>query len=173
MKKIALAVALSVLMTPLMANAASPVDAGEGTVNFTGSVISAPCSISSETADQIVDLGQVNAMELNDGRVSALTPFSIKLTNCDATVTTAAITFSGLTDGTANDELLTSGTTGTAIQIISGGVPVTFDMPVNLGTISAGDNVLQFGSQLKRAAAATTVTEGDVAAVANFSMVYP
>ncbi len=42
----------------LSAFAANAADQGKGKVTFTGSIIEAPCSITSEAADQVVELGQ-------------------------------------------------------------------------------------------------------------------
>ncbi|MHA3276947.1 fimbrial protein, partial [Yersinia pseudotuberculosis] len=41
----------------LSAFAANAADQGKGKVTFTGSIIEAPCSITSEAADQVVELG--------------------------------------------------------------------------------------------------------------------
>ncbi|MGP2706387.1 fimbrial protein, partial [Serratia marcescens] len=58
-------------------------DQGHGKVTFTGSIIDAPCSISPETVDQTVDMGQVSNVALKNGGKSAPRQFDIKLEQCD------------------------------------------------------------------------------------------
>lgn len=43
---------------------AAPVNHGNGKVTFTGSIITAPCSIDPSSVDQTVDLGQVGDVVL-------------------------------------------------------------------------------------------------------------
>ncbi|WP_455817197.1 fimbrial protein [Pseudomonas cerasi] len=57
-------------------------DQGHGKITFTGSIIDAPCSISPESIDQTVELGQISNIALKDGGKSTPKFFSIKLENC-------------------------------------------------------------------------------------------
>lgn len=64
-KKIAFIAAM--LSGAVMANA-NAADQGHGKVTFTGSIIDAPCSISPDSIDQTVSLGQIsNAALANSG----------------------------------------------------------------------------------------------------------
>lgn len=72
------------------------IDQGHGKVTFTGSIIDAPCSISPETVDQTVDMGQVSNVALKNGGKSAPRQFDIKLEQCDnSTLKTVTTTFEG------------------------------------------------------------------------------
>jgi type 1 fimbria pilin len=103
-KKIALTIAMASVFAMGAANAAT--DQGHGTVTFTGSIIDAPCSITPESSDQTVDLGQVSNLALKDGGKSVPQTFTIKLTQCDVTTKkTVKTTFAG-TESTAQTGLL-------------------------------------------------------------------
>lgn len=98
--KAALALALGV--------AAQGVLAKDGTVNFKGSIIDAPCSIMGGDANQTVDLGQISNSVLAAGGVGTRSPlvdFTIKLTGCGSAAKTARVTFAATAD-TANANLL-------------------------------------------------------------------
>lgn len=85
------------------AQAATPVptDSGHSSVTFTGSIISAACSIANDKQD--VYLGEISdaALKANDntGRSTPVN-FTINLQNCDtgSGSTTVSTTFTGATD---------------------------------------------------------------------------
>lgn len=78
-----------------------------GIVHFTGSLVNAACSVSTESADQTVNLGQYRTASMKTvGTASAIIPFKIVLNDCDTNVaTTAKVAFSGQVDG-SNPQLL-------------------------------------------------------------------
>ena len=174
MKVKTLAILIAAVAIPFGASAAQ----GSGTINFKGSVIDAPCSISADTADQTIDFGQISKTVLaQTGGTSPHVPIRIKLLGCDLanftpalTNNTVAITFSGQLGATAA-ELLTNGPTNTAIIINGYGQNVTFGTAFPGVGITAGDNTLNFDSWVKQAAG-KTVAEGDFSAVASFSLSY-
>ena len=105
--KIALAMGFGLVMASGLANADADTPAqtptagsqGHGTVHFKGEIIDAPCSISPDTADQTVDLGQVSNSALNKKGKSVPVPFNIKLQNCDvSTYKTVTATWGGTPD---------------------------------------------------------------------------
>lgn len=65
----------------VVAGAASAADQGHGTVKFTGSIIDAPCSITPDTENQTVPLGQISTAALKDGGRSNSRDFKIALEN--------------------------------------------------------------------------------------------
>ena len=79
MKKIILAT----LISGAMCSSALAVDAGTGTVTFSGSIINAPCSIAPGEENQEVSLGQVSNVTLDNGGESSAQPFQIKLEGCN------------------------------------------------------------------------------------------
>ena len=72
-----------------------------GTVNFTGQVVNAACSVSADSIDQTVTLSQVRTSKLTAAGMVAnqKEDFSIKLEDCDTTVSqNAAVIFNGQQD---------------------------------------------------------------------------
>ncbi|WP_332459523.1 fimbrial protein, partial [Serratia marcescens] len=66
-----------------VASVAHAKDQGHGTVTFKGAIIDAPCSITPETVDQTVNLGQISNVALKNGGQSSPKNFVIKLENCE------------------------------------------------------------------------------------------
>lgn len=89
--KITLAMAVAGMMCGTSAFAAandtiSTTDAGQGTIQFTGSVIDAPCSIVPESQNIQVNLGQVSLKTLDGAnKYSSAVPVTINLTGCSFT----------------------------------------------------------------------------------------
>lgn len=69
-----------------------------GTIHFEGKLVNAACSVNTDSADQVVTLGQYRTDIFNAvGNTSALIPFTIQLNDCDPVVAAnAAVAFSGL-----------------------------------------------------------------------------
>lgn len=68
-----------------------------GTIHFEGELVNAACSVNTDSADQVVTLGQYRTDIFNAvGNTSALIPFTIQLNDCDPVVAAnAAVAFSG------------------------------------------------------------------------------
>ncbi|EAP8420136.1 type 1 fimbrial protein [Salmonella enterica] len=168
MIKTVMAGAVAMALVSFGANAANQ---GQGVVNFKGSVISAPCGIAPESADQSIDFGQISKAHLNaDG-------ISVKLVNCDATelATTGSVkvSFTGTSVNGQVKELGTAGDTGTAVVVSeAGGNLVSFDGTAGAATkLQAGDNTLRYSTWVKKATSGA-LKEGDFTAVANFNLTY-
>jgi type 1 fimbria pilin len=188
MKLNKLAVVIGAVMT-MAAGSAFAADASTsvvtvtgGTVHFKGSLVDAACSVSTDSADQIVDLGQHPLHDFkNVGDKSELRPFNIKLEDCDTTVaSTAAVAFSGAVDSTNTDLLAIdatagngAGASGVGIQILDEKSEVVtpdgskFSAP---HTLIDGENILNFKSQYVSTAASPTA--GQANADATFIMQY-
>ncbi|EBT2589115.1 long polar fimbrial protein LpfA, partial [Salmonella enterica] len=83
--KITLAMAIVGMMSTVPAFAApiATTDAGQGTIQFTGSVIDAPCSIVPGDQNIKVNLGQVSLKTLDAAnKYSSAVPVTINLTGC-------------------------------------------------------------------------------------------
>lgn len=83
--KITLAMAIVGMMSTVPAFAApiATTDAGQGTIEFTGSVIDAPCSIVPGDQNIKVNLGQVSLKTLDAAnKYSSAVPVTINLTGC-------------------------------------------------------------------------------------------
>lgn len=143
-----------------------------GKVTFTGSIIDSPCSITADTVDQIVDLGQVSKVVLlNDGK-STPRQFSIDLQDC--TLTTAdevTVTMTGAQSAVHPNLLgITGSATGASIAITDGsGSVIELGTPSSPRLIQNGSNTLAFAAYLQ---GGTTVTEGDFQSVVDFSLAY-
>lgn len=189
---IARALGMGLVLVAGAANAAEGSGAGTppttvngGNVHFKGKLVAAPCSVSTDTSDQEVLLGEYTTHHFKTaGTLGSVVPFQIKLEDCDTSIaTTAAVAFSGRADVTSSDgtllavdQDLSSGNAGTAtniaIQVLdSASKPVKFDGTtfVNKTTLIDGENILKFAAQYKSTGVATA---GDANADANFIMQY-
>lgn len=173
--KVALVIAMGLAGVSAAHAAEGNMGQGTGTVTFHGSIIDAPCSISPDTVDQTVEMGQIASAQLASQGSSAPVPFSIDLENCDVTTAQSAqVTFNGTVD--ANDSSKTmlglNGTASGAGIVITDGSDVlplgTASSAVNL---SEGDNTLQFTAYLQ-GDDASSVVPGEFNSVANFAMSY-
>ncbi|EPL3976031.1 fimbrial protein [Serratia ureilytica] len=163
-----------------VANAAV-INHGNGTVTFTGAIIEAPCSITPETVDQTVNLGQVSNVALKDGGQSTPKNFQIKLENCDLVTSGAgknnsvSVTFTGASSA-ADKELL--GITGTAkgagIAITDGsGALIKLGSPSQAQNLQSGNNTLSFAAYLQGSkASGAVVVPGEFQSVADFTLAY-
>ncbi|WP_210475887.1 fimbrial protein [Pantoea ananatis] len=163
---------------------------GQGKITFTGSIIDAACSISPETSDQEVSLGQIAASQLADNGTSKPVNFEIDLQHCTMnsttsedengkpTVTTTApsvkVTFGG--SPAIEGDNTWFGITGTA----SGAGVVITDASSNKipfgGTtemareLIEGDNTLGFSAYLQ--GLGDKVTTGEFSSIADFTLAY-
>lgn len=152
-----------------------------GTVHFTGSVVDAACAVSQDSIDQTVQMGQVRLAAFGDtpaaGTVAGQkTPFNIKLTDCDTSVSTqASITFSG--DAAANQAGVldntagAGGAQGVGIQIYDNdGTALALGTASKAATLIDGINTLSFAADY--IATDSNVTAGNVDATATFNVTY-
>ncbi|CAI1766713.1 fimbrial protein [Serratia proteamaculans] len=157
-----------------------------GTVTFKGSIIDAPCSITPETADQTVNLGQISNVALKSQGKSTPKNFSIKLENCDVTtLKNVKATFTGAASAGNADLLGITGTAkGASIAITDGSSRV-----IKLGDatqaqkIQKGNNTLAFAAYLQGDpdVAATTpggtatpavIVPGEFSSIVDFTLAY-
>lgn len=152
--------------------------AADGTINFTGKIIDTACTITPATANQTVALGSVNKTDFTGaGSTAAPTRFSIVLTSCPASVTTATVKFDGPTDTNNSNVLAITGGTGAASGV---GVGIyeqnaTTLIPVTTASASktlstTADNTFNFVAKYIQTAA--TVGTGDANAVSDFTIAY-
>lgn len=150
-------------------------DSGSGVVNFSGSVITAPCNIEADTATQDIDLGQVSASVLDADQTSTPQLVELNLTGCDnTTMTEALITFNGTTvagDSTGTELVATNPSVAVKMQDPNG-LPVVFGTAVAPLPLASGTNTYQFNAALVKATGIVNVTEGEFTAVTNFAIAY-
>ncbi|WP_419792777.1 fimbrial protein [Serratia fonticola] len=153
-----------------VANAA---DMGHGSVTFKGSIIEAPCSISSESIDQSVNLGQISAASLANSGTSVPKNFTIALDNCTLTaLKSVTATFTGAA-GVAGRLGVTGTAKGASIALTDGANTV-----IQLGTASKaqnlqdGINTLAFSAYLQGDGDAVEVVPGDFTGITDFTLAY-
>ncbi|MBS3046387.1 fimbrial protein [Enterobacter mori] len=152
--------------------------AADGTINFTGTILDAACTV--DAATQTITMGSVNKSAFTGaGTVSAPTKFSIVLKDCPSTVTSAQVTFDGASDATNSNLLaLTSGTDaasglGLALYESDGStvIPVSVaSKSITLDTTASNVNTLSYIA--KYMATAATVMPGKADATTDFTVSY-
>lgn len=174
----------------------NPVTVDGGKINFTGSLVTAPCSVDNGPTGtgQTVALGQVSTNHFAaKGDSSTPVPFNIKLIGCDlsagadkdgkdlGTYTSAAITFKGNTVDAVKTDLAVQGTSGASgenlaknvgIQILQNNKPVTVDgsAATAKNTLQVGNNDIPFTAQY--VAETADVSAGAANAAVDFSVTY-
>ena len=166
---------------------AAPVNHGNGKVTFTGSIITAPCSIDPSSIDQTVDLGQIADVVLKNGGTSdgqySPVMFDIKLIDCTVeTGDSVNITFSGA--AATNDPKSLLAITGTAagagIQIVdSNNDPIVLnEVTKSEHKLQGTTNTLQFAAYVKglgsqgKPEAPVDIVAGEFQAVTDFVLSY-
>ncbi|HIH9051505.1 TPA: fimbrial protein [Escherichia coli] len=172
MTKTIMAGAIAMTLLSFGANAA-----GQGQVNFKGTVVSSPCGIASESASQTIDFGQISSASLNAGNHSKAQDVEIKLVNCELNDARKSvnISFSGSAKDNANTELGTTGDTKAVVKMsTAAGDFVVFDGNTSAGkyNLKEGDNTMRYSAWVQKANGETTVNEGEFSAVANFNLSY-
>lgn len=175
MKKNLIVATLIATSTLAMSNAF----AAAGTVNFTGEILDAACTVDVNSQNQTVVLGSYNKSEFTAvGDKTAAKKFDIVLKNCPTTVTSAKVRFDGAPDTTdssllAIDSSVSGAATGVAINLMSADkadLPLHGQNSYSYTLSSTQDNTLDFYAQYKSTAASPTA--GPANSVANFSVVY-
>ncbi|WPH13682.1 fimbrial protein [Variovorax paradoxus] len=160
--------------------------AADGTINFTGEIVDAPCSISPNSQNLTVPLGKVTRNAFGGTAGTAVigtkaTParFTIDLLGCGATAKGATVTFSGTADldNATTLRLANAGqvgvgsASGVAIELgDSAGTKIALGSPSADYVLGLGDNSLKF--QAAYVATKTAVTVGPANAVAQFTVAY-
>lgn len=152
-----------------------------GTVNFTGSIVNAPCVVDVNSQGQTVKLGQYRTDSFDGvGSNSAPVDFTINLINCSVeTYKSASVKFSGSTPEQSSDVLaLTSIQAGSeiaegvGIQILQDNTPVKVDgsQGTTARVFNPGKNSLPF--KARYLALSENITPGEANASADFSITY-
>ncbi|WP_028715591.1 fimbrial protein [Pantoea ananatis] len=162
----------------LVASTAYAAKQGEGKITFTGSIIDAPCTISQDSIDQTVNLGQVSNVALSGGGKSTPKHFSIDLKGCSfgtpAAKNKVAVTFTGAESSAVKGLLgITGSAQGAGVALTKGdGQMVKLGEPTTAQTMQNGNNTLDFAAYLQGATASNAIVPGDFTSVANFTLAY-
>lgn len=161
--------------------AAAPVDQGHGKVTFHGSIINAPCSITPDSIDQTVEMGQISNKALQGGGKSTPRSFGIKLENCDVSALaskTVTATFTGMQSTSNADHLAITGTaSGASIALTTeGGQDIKLGQPTSAIQLQNNEATLNFAAYLQGDAGTTekpaVIVPGEFSSVANFTLAY-
>lgn len=168
MKKVILASLLPVLMAgsfssyadnePVTPTDTSPaaVTVDGGKINFTGSVVAAPCAVDTSTNGQTVALGQIATNQLaKKGATGSAMPFTIKLIGCDLSPQT------GAADGTSNYTKASIQFSGSTID--SDTLALTADGAGQQSAQNVGIQIFQNNSVVKVDGSADTTSQNIIA----------
>lgn len=151
-------------------------DQGHGQVTFTGAIIDAPCSISNDSIEQTIEMGQISNAALQNGGQSTPRNFTIDLEECvfEAGNNKVTATFTGMESVAGNGLLGITGTAkGASIAITDGsGAVIELGKPTKEQALQAGNNTLNFAAYVQGDGASATITEGNFQAVADFTLAY-
>lgn len=147
-------------------------------VQFHGTVVSRPCNIEPQSADQLVEMGTVIVKTLYRYGHTTPVPFSIKLTDCKTTVfKSVSVTFSGAEDGELPGKLaINNGANGAAIALFDHqGADIDLNKATSAVALQNGPNSLNFTAYVQGRPSAIqnqSITEGEFTSVANFVLAY-
>ncbi|WP_080971094.1 fimbrial protein [Burkholderia cepacia] len=169
---------VSAIVWMLPKAAADSVTANGGQIHFIGQVVDAPCTISTQSAIQIVNLGQVKMTDLNSpgAKQSPLHSVDLKLETCSVdTYKNASFTFSGATSVGDSTVLSNDGGSATNVGVFmvdQTGASVKFDSSTATAVraLSNGSNTITMQAGMQAVGGAATA--GSVRAVANFNVTY-
>ncbi|MBW7981909.1 fimbrial protein [Enterobacillus tribolii] len=173
----------NLIVAALIAGAmsASVASADDGKINFVGEITDNACTVTNSVTNPLtVTLGKVARTAFTGaGSTAAPTKFTIALTNCPESVTSASVKFDGvadtnvssvlaLTQATGEDETTAS---GVGIQIMDKqNVAVPLHTASSAYTLAQGANNLDFVARYY--ATSATVTSGLANSTSNFTIVY-
>lgn len=169
--------------------------AADGTVHFRGEVIDSTCEVTSDTADQIVNIGRVAVTTFSGiDSTASVKDFHIRLEKCPATYTQAAVRFDGTEDkdtigkgylaiGTpVNGEAGTDGeytgdnaavaATGVAIKLFNLSDDTAIPLYNNSKYVTIADGKADMGFKAKFVQTLATVTPGTANADSQFTIEY-
>lgn len=173
LNKIMVVTAVILGLSPMVVQAANQ---GQGSVKFSGAIIDAPCSISPESVDQTVELGQISNSLLKKGAKSTPVAFTIDLEHCEVEEgkSNVSVTFNGVKSLTQTGLLSISGkASGASIAITdAGGKLIVLGTASPLTGVNEGNSALRFAAYLQGEGGTTTVVPGDFTAVADFTLTY-
>ncbi|MBV6694000.1 fimbrial protein [Serratia quinivorans] len=167
----------------LFAGSVSVVQAADGTIKFTGNVTETACEVQSDASVALGNI-QKSAFLSGAGATAGATRFTITLTNCPISTTSATVKFDGTANSTNSSLLaLNTGSTakglGVALFEADGSTPIplaTASNAITLATTTGADE-----SAVNRATAtyvakymstAAAVTAGTADATTNFTVSY-
>jgi major type 1 subunit fimbrin (pilin) len=177
MKKTLISTALVAVMAAIgFAPTAQAVSAPGGTINITGKVLGATCTVAVNGGATVL-LPTVMKTDLaTAGATAGATNFNISLTGCDTNTTSATMVFSGTNIDTTTGYLNNTVTGGSTakIQLLQGTAQINTSTGANAPVIPV--NASGVGSTALTAqyiASGAAATAGLVSSTVNFTLTYP
>lgn len=160
----------------LFSGMAMAVGQNNGTITFTGSIATSPCSIKDDQLNQTIPMGQISNKVLADGGKSSPEAFTIQLIDCavETTDDAVSITFSGTAADSDKDNFALLGGTakGASLAIVDDKANhIKYGEKTPLKTLVNGTNDLNFAAYLVGDASGTVVP-GEFTVPANFVLDY-
>lgn len=169
--------------------------ASEGTVHFRGEVIDSTCEVTSETADQTVNIGRVAKTTFSGvDSTASVKDFHIRLDKCPATYTQAAVRFDGTedqntigkgylaigtpvngetgTDGIYTGDATAVAATGVAIKLFNLSDDTAIPLYNNSKYVTITEGKADMGFKAKYVQTLATVTPGTANADSQFTIEY-
>ena len=153
---------------------AMPLMAGDIDVEFSGTLITDPCEVKTESEDQTIEFNPISARRFIDHNESTPVSFSIWLRECDLSLgEQVSVTFYGENTGLNPALFAVTGTAeGIAMAITdSSGHPVLPGESQDQITLVKGDNQLMWQARIQ-STVGQQVKEGEFQSVLTFSLEY-
>lgn len=168
----------SLISLGMVSSVCTAADQGHGKTTMTGSIIStqSACSMSPESVDQTIDLGQVADTVLlvgNGSGKSTPRPFSINLEKCEVTGSHSVnVTFVGM-EGKDGRLGITGTASGASIAFVDGsGEVIKLGEPSKSFALQNGNNTLSFSAYLQGDGIPGNIQSGEYQTVADFTLSY-
>ena len=152
--------------------------AADVTISVIGSLMSASCSVSTESRKQTVEMGTWAVKQFSSTSAGTLAPvpFTISLENCGEAVSSTTITFSGQADG-YNAELLKLSNDSTASHVAialldKNRTRIPLEQPSEPYEITGGADKVSLQFYAQYVASGGEVTAGSANADATFTLTY-
>ncbi|MBF4180418.1 fimbrial protein [Lelliottia nimipressuralis] len=177
---------LAIVATGMMSGlAAMPaMAAGDGTLNFSGSVIDAACTVAPDSKNMTVDFGTVGLAAFTKSAYpygSNSKTINVNLLDCPATISSAVVKITGKGQSVKNQgtNLATDTGAGAAQGVavmfatINDSVVIQVNGEGKTYNINEGDNTLKFIAYVTPIDNTANVTAGTITATAQYTIVYP
>lgn len=146
-------------------------------VNFGGTLVSSSCNVSVNGDQSTIDMGNVDTSGLKAGDTTAEVPFTVDISGCPSSVSTAALDFEGTAVSGDNSLFgLTASTGNTAEQIgmllknTSTGGMLAPNVSSSKQDLSEGAVSIPLAAQMKLIS--NTVDEGDFTVSTSLHVIY-
>ncbi|MGL4723260.1 MAG: fimbrial protein [Scandinavium sp.] len=147
-----------------------------GKITFSGSITNAPCSITADSLDQTVRMGEISSALLQGSNSAPAEQFQLDLVNCDVTAANdeVQVEFSGTAAPGVTDNLGISGTAAGASITFSdaAGNKIKLGDKSTIRKLTAGSNTLAFNAALQGNGPSAVIVPGDFTAIADVKLSY-